>query len=332
MVMIAILPVGPSSAEKFTGVPAETADPAGEVIHDPTDIVGPAEKFTAVPSEPVGPTEEFMDDPSEVIYDADHILAEVKVSAGLYDRTEMPEAAAAIPAGTRVRVEQTTDPLWYLVILDDTAQKQWGVTEAVWYMYAENLCRVENNEAVDTTLYEEYVTKCLNELREIFPHGKYWNHVGSEISVKEPTPYYVTDTPCTHHTAPGNNFCSDYCNRYYSAASRSMNMQCLGFARLLSDEIFGENAPVHSYRDLNQLRVGDHIRFKYNSGNHSVTVTGIYDTYITVVEVNRDFRTCKIEWERRVDYTELEKGKKVKDIIFYTRYPFNYTGTGYTPW
>ena len=272
---------------------------------------------------------------AEITHDASHISAEIKVSAGLYNGTEISEAAAVIPAGTRVQVEETADPFWCLVILDDAAQKQWGVAGAEWYMYAENLCRVENNKAADTTIFEEYVAESFHELKEIFPHGKYWNHTGLEISVSESSPYYVTDTPCTHFVSDTNgyDYSCKYCNRYISAGSQFIGTQCVGFANLLGDEIFGENAPVHSYRDLNRLRVGDYIRYShsigYHNGFHTITVTGIYDTYITVAEVNRNFETCEIEWDRKIDYTELEN---IWDITCYTRYPFAYTGTGYIPW
>lgn len=335
IIFLAIPSVDLSSTEEFINVPVDTVDPAGEFIDVPVDIVDPAEEFIDVPIDTVDPAEEFIDASTETINDATHILAEVKVSAGLYNCTDISEAAAIIPAGTRVQVEETTDPFWYLVTLDGTAQKQWGVTGAVWYIYAENLCRVVDNKAVDTTIYEEYITESFNEWKEIFPHGKYWNHIGFEISVNESSPYYVTDTPCTHFVSASNayDYSCKYCNRYLSAASQFMGMQCVGFASLLGDEIFGENAPVHSYSDLDQLRVGDYIRYShsigYYNGYHTITVTGIYDTYITVVEVNRDFEACKIEWERKIDHTELENKW---DIICYTRYPLKYTGTGYIPW
>lgn len=315
-----------SSIEEFINVPADPAEentdvPAGPA-EEPTDApAGPTEGPTNTPAGPAGPDEESTDDTA-------HISAEVKVSAGLYHSyTDISEAAAVIPAGTRVRVEQTENPLWCLVIPDAAAQEQRGEAR---YMYAENLCRVTDNKAADITMYEEYAAERFDELKEIFPHGKYWNHTGTEVSTNEPTPYYVTDTPCTHYHAPGNEYCCDYCNRYFGGASQYMTMQCLGFANLLSDEIFGESAPVHSYSGLNRLRVGDHIRCSFTSANHSLVVTGIYDTYITVAEVNRDYNTCMIEWERVVDLAELEND--TRKIVCYTRYPFDFTGTEYVPW
>lgn len=260
-----------------------------------------------------------------------YISAETTVSAGLYAHAAASEAAAVLPAGTRVQMEQTADPLWYLAVLDDAAQEQWDVTGNVWYLYAETLRRVSNGKAAAAAVCEKDIARRLAELQESFPSGKYWNHMGSEISANTQTPYSVTDTPCNHYANSGA-YNSAYCNRYFGvtagAFSHITSMQCLGFASLLGDEIFGEDAPVHSYRDLNQLRVGDHIR--YNTGSHSVTVTGIYDTCITVAEVNRDFKTCQIEWGREITYTELND--MAWDITCYTRYPLKYTGTEYTTW
>ena len=265
--------------------------------------------------------------PAEILTKPVYISASVKKSAGLYAGAKASKASATLPAGTRVQVEQTTDPLWYLIVLDDAAQKQWGVKGKLWYMYAENLFRVENGQTASVSLYVEEVNRRFDELREIFPHGKYWNHMGSKISTGTQTPYSVTNTPC-NHSANGSAYCNRYKGVTASVFTKITCMQCLGFASLLGDEVFGTDAPIHSYRDLNLLRVGDHIR--YSSPLHSVTVTGIYDTYITVAEVNRGNISCKIEWGRKITYTELKKQASV--ITCYTRYPLKYTGTGYTTW
>ena len=90
-----------------------------------------------------------------------------------------------------------------------------------------------------------------------FPHGKYWNHVGSRNN-----PDGVTGTPCASHRNChwAANSCN--CNSFDNA------IQCMGYAHKISYEITGVS-PRKNYvksRTLkaSNLRVGDIIRYRWN--------------------------------------------------------------------
>lgn len=148
-------------------------------------------------------------------------------------------------------------------------------------------------------LTEEEVSATLESLRDTFPDGSYWNHMGLE----EWDEFTVTDSPCQHGL-----YWDAYCNSYTGGIQELFPQfepmeQCLGFAALLSDLVFGEDAPVSTFTDYTQLRVGDHIRLELTE--HSMTVLTVVEEGITVVECNRDYEHCLISWDRFLSWEEL---------------------------
>lgn len=148
-------------------------------------------------------------------------------------------------------------------------------------------------------LTEEEVSATLESLRDTFPDGSYWNHMGLE----EWDEFTVTDIPCDHDL-----YWDTYCNSYTGGIQELFPQfepmeQCLGFAALLSDLVFGEDAPVSTFTDYIQLRVGDHIRLELTE--HSMTVLMVVEEGITVVECNRDYEHCLISWDRFLSWEEL---------------------------
>lgn len=146
---------------------------------------------------------------------------------------------------------------------------------------------------------EEEAAATLESLRDIFPDGSYWNHMGLE----EWDEFTVTDIPCDHDL-----YWDAYCNSYIGGIQELFPQfepmeQCLGFAALLSDLVFGEDAPVSTFTDYTQLRVGDHIRLELTE--HSMTVLTVAEEGITVVECNRDYEHCRISWDRFLSWEEL---------------------------
>ncbi len=129
--------------------------------------------------------------------------------------------------------------------------------------------------------YKKNVAEKIEEMREKYPEGEFRN---SE------------NEPCDH-AKNGYKFCTFY------EGSFGAGIQCHGFAILLSDEIFGKNAPVTKFSDLSKIRVGDFIRY---NDRHSMIVTGIYEDYITVAEANFN-HDCKITWDRKVEKKFLEE-------------------------
>ena len=143
------------------------------------------------------------------------------------------------------------------------------------------------------------VAKGMEELQKTFPNGKYWNHVGGLNN-----PGGWTESPCTHHNNCGlyPNQCD--CNSYRSA------IQCHGFAKKLMSELYGEVPPgladeVYGKdsgnftwsQDITKAKMGDLLRLDYGKYNHSMVVTGVTDTHITVVECNYG-GSCEIAWGR----------------------------------
>ncbi len=156
----------------------------------------------------------------------------------------------------------------------------------------------------------------LMELKEQFPPGSYWNHRGIDIEDGTPTWKIVTDIPCDH-SAYGDT----YCNRYNGATKEFFPQydyltQCLGFSSMLSDQIFGEEAPIRIFRDYNELRVGDQIRL--TGSWHSMVVIEKEDDYVCVAECDEDSITCEISWGRKILRSDL--AAYGEEIEYITRY------------
>jgi hypothetical protein len=144
------------------------------------------------------------------------------------------------------------------------------------------------------------------ELQNVFPNGKYWNHMGQEATNPGETNniYSVTDIPCNHY-----EYGELYCNAHYGKSNdvypyMATCSQCRGFASLLSDLIFGEDAPVRYFEDYDELRIGDQARI--DGDYHSVFIIDKTDEYVIVAECNSDLETCKIQWGRKILKEELE--------------------------
>ncbi len=143
------------------------------------------------------------------------------------------------------------------------------------------------------------------ELQKLFQNDMYWNHMNSEPMnpCETNNVYSVTDIPCNHSL---NGEC--YCNAYYGKSDEvypypSTSVQCRGFASLLSDNIFGKDAPVYVFEDYNKLRIGDQARI--DGDYHSVFIIDKTDEYVIVAECNEDLESCKISWGRKIMKEDL---------------------------
>lgn len=159
---------------------------------------------------------------------------------------------------------------------------------------------------------EEEAAATLESLRDTFPEGAYWNHVG----VEDWDEFTVTDSPCQHDL-----YWDAYCNTYTGGIQELFPQfepmeQCLGFAALLSDLVFGEDAPVAAFTDYTQLRVGDNIRLELTE--HSMVVLTVDGEGITVVECNSDYEHCRISWDRFLSWDDLAATSYEMECI--TRY------------
>lgn len=160
---------------------------------------------------------------------------------------------------------------------------------------------------------EAQAAEKLEQLKALFPDGKYWNHAGAD---KENI-FSVTSIPCNHDLNG-----TKYCNEYESAISSffpdySTNIQCLAFAALMSDCIFGPDAPIYETKGFENIRIGDDIRLV--DYEHSVIVVDRGADWISVAEVNANYQDCKIAWGRVLTKSELEQYGD-SGLIIFSRY------------
>lgn len=174
--------------------------------------------------------------------------------------------------------------------------------------------------ATGDELVEQRVRERLEMLEEYFPDGMYWNHIGVDTSemTDEEIALCVTNVPCDH-SVYGYGSCNIYnglMDEFFPQYGDEM--QCLGYASLISDLLFGYDAPITEFYDFDDLRIGDHIRMGWYE--HSMIVTDIdWDTEtITVTEVNADYESCEISWGRQITRDELMRMEG--DLTYYTRY------------
>ena len=149
--------------------------------------------------------------------------------------------------------------------------------------------------------YSEFYT-AIAKLKEDYPDGAYWNYGG------------VTDTACSHSTK-GEGTCNTYVgvtNDVYPFYVTGA--QCLGFASMLSDAVFGKDAQVYLYEGFENIRPGDQIRLV--AWDHSLFVIGKAEDYVVVAECNADYQTCKIAWGRKITRAELEG----TSVLYISRY------------
>ncbi len=151
----------------------------------------------------------------------------------------------------------------------------------------------------------DMVSKQLDELRDVYPDGYYWNHEitaenkgqtvnGTWIETWEDV---VTSHPCNH----------DFDRiGLYGCNAFDHGIACWGFANKVFYEVFGIRAyDTDRLYDVENISVGDHVRFNYT---HSAIVVARDGDKITLLECNYDNKNCQILWDR-VD--------SIKNVIWY---------------
>lgn len=164
---------------------------------------------------------------------------------------------------------------------------------------------------------ENKTQQALEQLKLQYPDGKHWNNTtGIQLdTTKNNHDTLLSNTPCNH------NYTDSTCAHHVGISSVPFlypsAMQCLGFASMISDSIFGQGAPIRIHQNWDELKIGDMIRLIQTG--HAVIVTSIDRTNetIQVAECNRDFNTCTIHWGRTVTKQQVES--EPYDIV--TRYP-----------
>lgn len=150
------------------------------------------------------------------------------------------------------------------------------------------------------TLDHASILSRLDELREKFPHGKYWNRAGKAEADWDSW----TETPCP--------------SGHYLNGVQQCNGQCDGFARKLGQDLFG----LSSYKwenttyDINTICVGDIIR--YNS-KHTIMVVGFTSdpNVLIIADCNWDYH-CGIRWD-----AYFSTSRYFKTVNWVLHYPGN---------
>lgn len=173
----------------------------------------------------------------------------------------------------------------------------------------------QNNSSTNNTTHtyvtasmastNEYSEEWLNNfnkqiinLQKEFPKGYYWNHMGSTTNSNS-----VTKTPC-NNKLNGNKYCNEYQGKSTIACGFNIGRQCAGFSSMLSDRIFGKNAPAKIFYNYDDLKIGDQARINNNS--HTVFIIDKTDEYVIVAECNADYKTCIINWGRKIPRNKLK--------------------------
>lgn len=169
---------------------------------------------------------------------------------------------------------------------------------------------------------EEEAEAKLQELSSFFLDGLYWNHHPDLDADPADTLFEVTSTPCDH-TNEGYAYCNYYVDGPEVLSEKYGTLtQCMGYCSLLSDLVFGTDAPITFHFDLDRIRVGDQLRFR--DYEHSVLVAEILENAdgtrsYRLTEVNKDYETCEIDWDRVV--TKIDLLSLGDEITVITRYP-----------
>ena len=74
---------------------------------------------------------------------------------------------------------------------------------------------------------------------------------------------------------------------------------------MMSDILNGKEADIQTHSNVDDIKVGDTIRF--TDILHSAVIIGVDQESITLLEVNGDYRTCKIQWGRVIQKDRLEE-------------------------
>lgn len=148
-------------------------------------------------------------------------------------------------------------------------------------------------------------TYTLDELRQKYPAGKYWNHVGSSQNNSES----YTSTACTDHyvkRADGTRGIGQYDNYYYGALGWAT--QCAGYAQKVASCYAGSDPQTWTKRTgtaaVNDLKTGDVVR--YLNDGHSIFITAVEGENVWFSDCNYGNR-CIIRWDVKTTKSAIKK-------------------------
>lgn len=146
----------------------------------------------------------------------------------------------------------------------------------------------------------------LTYLKSVYEEGKYFNSSGVNVVglSQEWSVSVTTDIPC-NHSENGYRYCQTYLGLTSQMFDGKTNIQCLAFASVISDFLFGKETPIVKLSSFEQLKAGDHIRLV--KSQHSLIVLEVKEDSVTALECNSDYESCKIAWGRTVTKADIEK-------------------------
>lgn len=136
---------------------------------------------------------------------------------------------------------------------------------------------------------EENITNLLNKFKENFPDGSTWDE---------------------------SNF-----YRYPASSFGSSAYACSAFASVLSDSIFGEDAPLTRHQNFSELKVGDAVWMKNseNGYNHMLFIIAVDHSFgrYTICSGNHG---SEVEWGRSGSLDIFDEPSVASGTYVYSRY------------
>lgn len=162
----------------------------------------------------------------------------------------------------------------------------------------------------------------MDQLREDFKDGKYWNHYvsdayynGNNLKDRNDKSFAdcVSDVPCAHH---GDGYEGDYVGLY--DCNNFDGLQCFGFARRLAFLYYGSNvSDWTSTQDsgLDSLKAGDVVDYGWVTApgkeGHTIWITSASPEYMTYTDCNGTGVNCQIRWDKYDNKNEISNVRNV---------------------
>ena len=143
----------------------------------------------------------------------------------------------------------------------------------------------------------------IDRLKEKFPEGKYWNHVGGSNN-----PDGWTESPCTHHGHCGYKPDECECNSFDDC------IQCFGFGYKLAYDYYGSLPDDWEriwWRPTDGIKAGD--VFRYRNNRHTIWITAVDGDTVTFADCNWDC-VCGIRWDQTISISTLRSSATFRDI------------------
>lgn len=162
-----------------------------------------------------------------------------------------------------------------------------------------------------TSITEEEFASKIAQLKNEYPHGKYWNNYNGTETIGGYTTSKVGDSICPGSSCRSNGYCAGDCS---CSCGRFVGGQCFGFANLMAYKVFGSYATTNYYSNgvntakgwkyytsVSKYYAGDVVRI---SNSHSIFIVKVSDDTVSYVDCNSS-GPCKIDWNKSMSVSML---------------------------